>query len=172
MVAAAAADGEAAEPRQHQHPVFRVSFAPSSTGNATAHGTGSVGYPPPHQMAITVRELSREEVESQVLAGKKEPLRAGGSRGCGSGRIGFLPRWWVEAAEARRQRLERELAAEAARVGRAASPAAPAQATETRYVYRAQPHTPGFFFSFFLARERTHGVHKGAIVSRLVACNR
>ncbi|GAA5867011.1 hypothetical protein JCM3774_003755 [Rhodotorula dairenensis] len=81
------------EDLRRAHPVFRVSFALTSTG----HGHAS------SPMAITVRPLSEEEVESQVLAGKKGPRpRHDGGRG----RVGFLPRWWVEAVQARRQRLD------------------------------------------------------------------
>ncbi|GAA5894738.1 hypothetical protein JCM5296_002269 [Sporobolomyces johnsonii] len=62
-------------------PVFRISFSPSS---ANANGPG-----------VSIRQLSEEEVRSEVIAGKNDEERTG-----------FLLKRWVEGVRARRERLE------------------------------------------------------------------
>ncbi|GAA5952093.1 hypothetical protein JCM21900_006248 [Sporobolomyces salmonicolor] len=62
-------------------PVFRISFSPSSA-NATGPG-------------VSIRQLSQDEVSSEVIAGKKDGERTG-----------FLLTRWVEGVRARRERLE------------------------------------------------------------------
>lgn len=62
-------------------PVFRISFSP--------HATPSSGSFP----TVTIRQLTAELVESEVVGGKKAVA---------GGRIGFLPRTWAEARRAHR----------------------------------------------------------------------
>ncbi|GAA5920289.1 hypothetical protein JCM1841_003025 [Sporobolomyces salmonicolor] len=66
-------------------PVFRISFSPSSA-NATGPG-------------VSIRQLSRDELSSEVIAGKKDGERTG-----------FLLTRWVEGVRARRERLEARVA--------------------------------------------------------------
>ncbi|BGP25699.1 decapping endonuclease targeting mRNA [Rhodotorula toruloides] len=62
------------------HPVFRISFDPSSSGG-------------PH---LSIRELSKEEVDGEVLAAKRDL----------GNRVGFLSERWVTEVRERRSRVE------------------------------------------------------------------
>lgn len=114
---------------QDDYPVFRVSFGPSSSSSSSSNNDNARNPPPSSSssapsprppMAVTIRLLSRAEVEQQVLAGKQEvrspptTTTTTTTKAAGRDRIGFLPRRWVEAVHERRRKLVSSLAAEEA----------------------------------------------------------
>ena len=123
---------------QDDYPVFRVSFDPSSSSSSndntrnpppsSSSSAASTSSPPRPPMAVTIRLLSRAEVDQQVLAGKQEvrsPLptttTTTTTKAAGRDRIGFLPRRWVEAVHERRRKRVSSLAAEEAATRASAS---------------------------------------------------
>ncbi|GAA5933211.1 hypothetical protein JCM10213_001222 [Rhodosporidiobolus nylandii] len=97
------------------YPVFRVSFTPSSSAIGPA--------------GVTIRELTSQEVETEVLAGKKPEER-----------VGFLLERWVrEVRDRRTEAKEREANAPPSPAAPPAQPPAAVQGSASR---RAPPPPP------------------------------
>ncbi|GAA5896020.1 uncharacterized protein JCM6883_001689 [Sporobolomyces salmoneus] len=67
---------------ESEPPVFRISFSPTNGSNG-------------EQPGVSLRVLEREEIQRDVIGGKK-----------GEERVGFLLKRWVDEVKARRERLQ------------------------------------------------------------------